>query len=96
MAFDPIQDAELLTRFTYHVPVGDQPERYEHIREAALDFARDIVAMTPLSREQGNALSALDEVVFWANAAIARRTRVMVDVTGPDDLEPPFVPGASS
>ena len=151
MAHPAITDAELALRFTYHRPNDGQADRYEHIRAAALELARDIVAMTPLSREQGNSLSALDEVVFWANAAIARREPVaptkaltewdgtfplcefasptqrrhcelmpghdgphqetnrrgkvftwdgdghgMVDVTGPDDTEPRFVPGAPS
>ena len=69
----PVTRPELKTRFTYHPPKGNQPERYEAIRGHALTFATFIVATTPESREQSLALTALDEVVFWANAAIARR-----------------------
>lgn len=65
--------AELETRFTYHPPTGTQPERYEAIRREARDFAAFIVARTPDSREQSLALTALEEAVMWANAAIARR-----------------------
>lgn len=64
---------ELATRFTYHRPHGDQPERYERIRAAALVFASLVVEETPYSREQSSALASIEKAVFWANAAIARR-----------------------
>lgn len=63
---------DLVTRFTYHPPVEGQPERYQAIRAAALDLAILINNTTPASREQSLSLTALDEVVFWANSAIAR------------------------
>lgn len=68
-----IDNEELATRFTYHPPIGDQPMRYVAIREGARTLADLIVASTPGSREQSLALTALEEAVFWANAAIARR-----------------------
>ena len=58
--------------FTYHAPVGDQVARYEQIRDTAKEFAYEIVDFTPPGREQSLALNNLDQVVFWANAAIAR------------------------
>lgn len=64
---------ELEARFTYHAPSGDQPERYVAIRDQAKSLAQTIVASTPASREQALAITALEEAVFWANAAIARR-----------------------
>jgi len=64
---------ELETRFTYHAPKDDQPTRYVELREEAHNLATLIVARTPESREQSLALTALEEAVFWANAAIARR-----------------------
>ena len=64
---------ELKTRFTYHRPQGTQPERYQHLRDAAHTLAQIIVTITPDSREQSLALTHLEEVCFWANAAIARR-----------------------
>lgn len=63
---------ELVNRFTYHPPKNNQSERYEAIREAALQFALLINALTPESREQSTAYTELDKVVFFANAAIAR------------------------
>jgi hypothetical protein len=68
-----LTDEELLTRFSYHAPTGDQPERYVALRSGALHLARLIVELTPASREQALALTHLDEVVFFANASIARR-----------------------
>ncbi len=58
--------------FTYHSPKGDQPHRYETMREMAKRLAIWIVANTPESREQSLAITNLDQVVFWANASIAR------------------------
>lgn len=59
-------------KFTYHPPFGDQPQRYQQIRDTAKKFALQIEAQTPESCEQAWALTKLEEVVFWANAAIAR------------------------
>lgn len=64
---------ELKLRFTYHAPKGDQAERYENLRKFALEFAHDILDATPECREQSLAFTKLEEAVFFANAAIARR-----------------------
>lgn len=68
-----IPDEELTRRFTYHAPSADQVQRHAALRAAALDLARTISMMTPPSPEQTAALQHLDEAVFCANAAIARR-----------------------
>ena len=69
-------EQELLKRiendFTYHAPKDDQVARYQAIRDKALKFAYFLIAATPQSREQSLALTHLEEVVFFANAAIAR------------------------
>lgn len=65
-------DQPLYKRFTYHAPKEDQPQRYENIRKNALAFATLIDAMCPDSREKSLAITHLEEVVMWANAAIAR------------------------
>lgn len=62
----------LINRFTYHAPKGDQAERYTNIRSMALTFAMYLESHTPASREQSLSITKLEEVVFWANAAIAR------------------------
>lgn len=64
---------EIEVRFTYHPPTADQVPKYEAIRRVAKDFAHVINDLTPESREQSLAITALEEAVMWANAAIARR-----------------------
>jgi hypothetical protein len=66
-------DPEIETRFTYHSPKDNQPIRYEAIRAAAKELSYQIIQLTPKCREQALALTKLEEMVFWANAAIARR-----------------------
>jgi hypothetical protein len=57
--------------FTYHPPTGDQPQRYEAIREAARTFAKILVKNTPAGADQSAAVRHLREAVFTANAGIA-------------------------
>lgn len=59
-------------RFTYHPPKGNQTQRYIQLRDAGKELALLIVGQTPESREQSLALTKLEEVIMWANAAIAR------------------------
>lgn len=66
---------ELDLRFTYHPPTSDQPERFEAIRGAARELAVLLVRSSPSSREQSLAITNLEQVVMWANAAIARREK---------------------
>lgn len=63
---------ELKKRFTWHSPKGDQTARYQAIRERALGWAMFVDANCPDSREKSLAMTAMEEAVFWANAAIAR------------------------
>lgn len=59
--------------FTYHPPKDDeQVQRFVRLREKAKEFALLIAELTPASREQSLALTALEESIMWANAAIAR------------------------
>ena len=67
-----MDNEELVKRFTYHPPKGTQANRYENIRDKALKFAMFLVSQTPESREQTQAIDALDDAVKHANAAIAR------------------------
>ena len=77
---------EIEVRFTYHPAFGDQAARYIAIREAAKELALLITNLTPDSREQSLALTALEEVVMWANAGIARREKEPVFVGTPEGL----------
>lgn len=58
--------------FTFHPVKEGQAERYQAIRDACLDLARMVCHLSPASREQSLALTAIEQVSFYANAAIAR------------------------
>lgn len=60
------------SRFMYHVPFGDQAERYAGIRERIANFSHFLDVTCPPSRELSIAMTKLDEVMFFANASIAR------------------------
>ncbi len=60
--------------FKFHVPVeGDgKAAKFEAIRTCAKQLAHLINDTAPDSREQSLAITKLEEVVFWANASVAR------------------------
>ncbi len=63
---------DMNNRFSYHPPHGTQTDRYIALRDKAHEFAKQVLQMTPQSREQSLALTKLEEAVMWANASIAR------------------------
>ena len=68
-----IKQHQVEHNFTYHAPKPGQPERYTQLREKAKELALMILDECPESREQSLAITSLEQAVFWANAAIARR-----------------------
>lgn len=72
---DEQMKARLENDYVYHAPKEDQLDRYHLIRESAKYFAKMILQNTPASREQSVALTHLDQVVYNANAAIARNEK---------------------
>lgn len=65
---------EILRRFIYHAPDDGQAVIYQKLRAAIRDVAVQVVTHTPVSREQSLALTHLEQAMFYANAAIARRS----------------------
>jgi hypothetical protein len=63
---------ELASRFTYHAPKGDQPQRYEKLRFNGRNLAEMIDELCPESREKSLAMTSLEQAIMWANASIAR------------------------
>lgn len=59
-------------RYKHHAPTVDQVERYAAIREEIAKLAIFISERAQVSRELSTALTHLDAVMFYANAAIAR------------------------
>jgi len=66
-----IPDAEIENRFTYHKPIGNQPQRYEALRAKAKELAFLMRDFCPEGREQSLALTELQRAVMTANLAIA-------------------------
>lgn len=58
--------------FTYHPPTNEMIPKFQEIRDEAKVLAILIDTLVPDGREKSVALTNLDEVVFWANAGIAR------------------------
>ncbi len=63
---------DIENRFTYHAPKPEQVERYSSIRTAVKELAFLLDNHCPDSRELSTAMTKLDEVMFFASAAIAR------------------------
>lgn len=69
-----MNDNELRNRFDYHPP--KTPERaaeHERLRSDCLHIALMLNDSLPEGREKSLALTKLEELMFWANAAIARQ-----------------------
>lgn len=66
-----ITDEQLENWFTYHSPEGDQPQKYEAIRNAAHNLAKVIRDNTPESADQTAAIRLVRQASQTANAAIA-------------------------
>lgn len=64
-------DEQLANKFAHHTPFGDQAERYQRIRKAALDFAIVVRNNTPTCPEQTRAFNEIHLAMMIANSAIA-------------------------
>jgi hypothetical protein len=67
------QYAEVSNRFAHHPPATPRVVySHEQARAVCRSAAVWVINNTRPSREQSLALTALEEAMFWANAAIAR------------------------
>jgi len=65
-------NSDLKNRFTFHPASATQGKIYESIRAHAYEYALWLDETVPDSREKSLAMTHLEEVVFWSNAAVAR------------------------
>jgi len=64
---------ELENRFEHHPPATEEvAETHRFIRWRCWQLAESINARISDSREKSLAMTKLEEVMFWSNAAIAR------------------------
>lgn len=69
---DPRESARNANDFLHHAPHGDQIARYGEVRQRCKALADWLLTTCPPSRERSLARTKLEEVMFWANASIAR------------------------
>jgi hypothetical protein len=68
-----IKEEELENRFKKaQTNLEEKQQAYEDIRNTCLDVAKFINVAVPDGREKSLAITHLEEVMFWANAGIAR------------------------
>ncbi|WP_039823258.1 Acb2/Tad1 domain-containing protein [Nocardia testacea] len=67
--------ADIEHRFAFH-PATTEEKRAEHgsVRHACKSLALFLDEALPDCREKALAITALEQVMFWANAGIARNT----------------------
>ena len=76
-------DADLDTRFHHHPPnSAEQANAHETVRLLCRTVAATFKDIAPACREQSLALTALEEAVMWATAAIARHPGHYSDDSG--------------
>ncbi len=60
-------------RFTYHPPLTEERARqHQSVRALCMALADSLVTLVPDGRELALTLTNLEQVMFWANAGIAR------------------------
>lgn len=65
--------AELENRFKYHQPRSeDVADQHQSVRGLCDSLAYRLNQILPEGREKSLAMTKLEEVMFWSNAAIAR------------------------
>lgn len=67
-----IDVAEVARRFTHYPPDDDRARVHEGVRAAYRELGGALALMLPEGREKSLAFTALEESIFWANAAVAR------------------------
>lgn len=70
---NPPRYTEIGHRFAYHPPRDEETvRRHEGVRDLCGDLATYLTSHLPDGREKSLAITKLEEVMFWSNAAIAR------------------------
>ncbi len=72
-------DADLVNRFSYHAPTRAAAKRHDQVNALTLELARRCARLAPACRELSVALTKLQEVRSWMNAAIACNQELLGD-----------------
>jgi hypothetical protein len=69
-----MDSSDLENRFNYHTPRSTKRrEAHTGIRLSCHELAKYLDEMIPEGREKSLAITNLEQVMFWANAALARQ-----------------------
>lgn len=63
---------DLINRFTYHAPNAEAATKHADVRGKLLDLALWLNTVLPEGRDKSIAMTKLEEVMYSANASIAR------------------------
>lgn len=67
---------DLIRRFTFHpADTAARVQAHEDIRSMCLELALSLHSVLPAGAEKQAAMFRLEEVMFWANTAIARQPK---------------------
>jgi hypothetical protein len=65
---------DLSSRFRFYPALTEERKaEHERVRAACMGLALELGELLPAGREYALAMTKLEEVMFWANAAVARQ-----------------------
>jgi hypothetical protein len=68
-----MQSEDIVHRFAFHAsPTQEKRDEHTSVRQACRRLADELNERLPEGREKALAVTKLEEVMFWANAAVAR------------------------
>jgi hypothetical protein len=67
-----VDSKELENRFTFHPASPETGTRHYQIRNMCNEMSKQLNEQLPEGREKALAITKLEELMMWANAAIAR------------------------
>lgn len=69
-----MQADDIANRFAFHAATTEEKrDAHTSIRQECRQLADDLNERLPEGREKSTAITKLEEVMFWANAALARQ-----------------------
>lgn len=86
---------DLQARFNFHPVDPEKRQKMELLRSIAHSYATVINETCPDGREKSVSITKLEEVVFWANSALARYEPAQAEITEPNGQEHPTSPNTT-
>jgi hypothetical protein len=65
---------DIFNRFEFHSATDTTGQLHAHVRQECGQLAQYLNDLLPEGREKSLAITHLEEVMFWSNAAIARNS----------------------